>query len=294
MTSSKFSNRFKDCAFREFLPNQPPFKLGKFRYGTMIYYYYDVYVASSLEHYGEWSQLEIDFMCELLDPGDTVVDAGAFIGTHTLAFGNKVGINGRVLSFEVTKESFYCLAGNLMINNLYKTEAFHIALGKENGMLDVIVMDNVNCINNYGATGSLNHSPIDKQYVSEINTKKIEMRSLDSFNLAKCKLIKSDVEGMGLDILEGAKETIKRCKPCIFTEVDPPPLTGKSITDVGENRKLIDFVHEFDYNVYDATSPLFNPNNYFKNPTNIFPNIVSFAFFCCPKNWKIAGLPKLA
>ena len=293
MTSCKFSDRFSNCAFRNFLPNQPPFKLGKFRYGTMIYYYYDVYVASSLEQYGEWSQLEIDFMCDLLEPGDTVVDAGAFIGTHTLAFGHKVGSNGRVLAFEPTKESYYCLAGNLMINNLYKADAFQLALGKENGILDVIIMGDVNHINNYGATGSIEHAYIDAQYISKNNTKKVEMRSLDSFNLDKCKLIKGDVEGMGLSILEGAKKTIKKCKPCIFTEV-ASPTDGKSIAEIAENRKLIEFITGFGYAVYDATSPLFNPNNYFRNSKNVFPGIVSFAVFCCPSDWKIAGLTKLA
>lgn len=293
MTSCTFSDRFKNCTFKEYLPNQPPFKIGKFRYGTMVYYYYDVYVASSLEHYGEWSQLEIDFMCDLLDPGDTVIDAGTFIGTHTLAFGNKVGTNGRVLAFEITKESYYCLVGNVIINNLYKAEAFNVALGKEDGKIDVLVLEDVHTINNYGATGSISHSPIDKRYLSDANVKQIEMRSLDSFDLGKCKLIKIDAEGMSLDILEGAKETIKRCKSCVFTEVDTPP-PGKSIVDVEGNQKLIDFVRKFDYNVYDATSPLFNPNNYFKNPNNIFPNIVSFAVFCCPKDWNITGLPKLA
>jgi FkbM family methyltransferase len=273
------------------LPNQLPFKLGKFRYGTMIYYYYDVYVSSSLEQYGEWSQLEIDFMCNLLEPGDTVVDAGAFIGTHTLAFGHKVGPPGKVFAFEAAKESFYCLAGNLMINNLYKADAFQLAVGKEEGVLDLVSIGDVNHVNNYGGQGALEYSPIKGEIAKE-SMKKVEMRTLDSFNLNECKLIKIDVEGMSLDVLKGAKNTIEKCRPCIFTEVDSP--IGKHITDVEENQKLIAFMRNFGYNIYDATSPLFNPNNYFKNPNNIFPGIVSFAVFCCPDDWDITGLPKLS
>jgi FkbM family methyltransferase len=218
-------------------------------------------------------------MCSLIEPGDTIVDAGAFIGTHTLAFGQKVGFDGRVLAFEPTKESFYCLTGNIMINNVYKVEAMQIALGKEEGILDLVSVGNVNKPNNYGGLGSIDYSTNETTYI----TKKVKMKALDSFNLTECKLIKIDVEGMSLEVLEGAKNTIEKCRPCIFTEVD----------DFKHQKKLIKFMKNFGYNAYDATSPLFNPNNYFKNPNNIFPGIVSFAIFCCPNDWNTTGLPKL-
>jgi FkbM family methyltransferase len=289
--NDSYSSRINPIlASRKINPNQPPFVFNTFRYGVMIYYYYDIYVSGSLEQYGEWSQLEIDFMCNFLEEGDTVVDAGAFIGTHTLAFSRKVGITGKVYAFEPTKESFCCLAGNLMINNLYKTEVFQLALGKRNGILDLIDIGNVTSIDNYGGIGAVEYHPSwGKAHKDRI--KKVEMRTLDSFNIDQCKLIKIDAEGMSLDVLKGAKATIKKCRPSIFAEVDEPePGSGISIEEVTQNKKLIEFMKNFGYNVYDATSMLFNPNNYFNNSNNIFGNTVSFAVFCCPKDWNIEGL----
>lgn len=48
----------------------------------------------------------------------------------------------------------------------------------------------------------------------KINTEgECEFITLDSLNIDKADLIKIDVEGHQMEVLEGAKETLKRCKP---------------------------------------------------------------------------------
>lgn len=44
-------------------------------------------------------------------------------------------------------------------------------------------------------------------------------KPLDSLNIQKMDIVKIDVEGHELEVLEGAKETIKRCKP-IFIQIE--------------------------------------------------------------------------
>ena len=46
----------------------------------------------------------------------------------------------------------------------------------------------------------------------------IEMRTLDSFALQDVDFIKVDCEGAELAVLQGAVDTIARCKPCIIVE----------------------------------------------------------------------------
>ena len=55
---------------------------------------------------------------------------------------------------------------------------------------------------------------------AEVETHDVQLKSLDSFDLAQLDLFKIDVEGHELTVLEGARETLQRCKPTILVEVE--------------------------------------------------------------------------
>ena len=46
----------------------------------------------------------------------------------------------------------------------------------------------------------------------------VDMIPIDSLSLSSCQLVKIDVEGMELNVLEGAAQTLERCQPIVFTE----------------------------------------------------------------------------
>jgi FkbM family methyltransferase len=48
----------------------------------------------------------------------------------------------------------------------------------------------------------------------------VEVRTLDSFDFEDVAVIKIDVEGRELDVLRGARETVKRCRPVLLLEVE--------------------------------------------------------------------------
>ena len=56
------------------------------RHGYVLYNVNDRYIGRSVEHYGEWSPGETALFAQFCRPGHYVVDVGANIGTHTLAF----------------------------------------------------------------------------------------------------------------------------------------------------------------------------------------------------------------
>jgi FkbM family methyltransferase len=278
---------------RRLKPYEMPFKLIDCRYGRLIYYYYDVFIGSSLELYGEWAQLEIDFICKFLSSGDTVVDVGSFIGTHALSFAGAVGITGKVYAFEPNKFSYYCLSGNIVINNMFTIDAYNIALAVNEGSLEFPCID-IGAIMvpaNFGGYRS------EKNYDGK--RIKMECNNLDNFNLQNCKLIKVDAEGMNLDVLKGSKKTISKYKPFIAVEIEDED------TDL-----LYDFIRNFDYKIYNFDTDLFNPDNYFKNKKNLFSklyegvnlssdknslvcNLTSTAVFCAPKNVDV-NLPEIS
>lgn len=50
---------------------------------------------------------------------------------------------------------------------------------------------------------------------------KVELRTLDSFDLQEVDFLKCDCEGFEVFVMRGAAETIKRCKPVIIVEQKP-------------------------------------------------------------------------
>ena len=49
---------------------------------------------------------------------------------------------------------------------------------------------------------------------------KVPVVTIDSFGLAKLRLLKIDVEGMERAVLAGARQTITRCRPYLYFEAD--------------------------------------------------------------------------
>jgi hypothetical protein len=49
----------------------------------------------------------------------------------------------------------------------------------------------------------------------------IPLRTLDSFNLERIDLLKIDVEGYELEVLQGGAETVTRCRPVCIVEQRP-------------------------------------------------------------------------
>jgi Protein-L-isoaspartate(D-aspartate) O-methyltransferase (PCMT) len=69
-------------------------------------------IGTSLRLYGEWAEHEIRFLLNFIEPGCCVIDIGAYIGTHTLAFAKAVGPNGTVISIEAQDVIFRLLKTN--------------------------------------------------------------------------------------------------------------------------------------------------------------------------------------
>ena len=69
--------------------------------------------------------------------GVVVVDCGANIGVHTVAWAKGMTGWGQVLAIEAQERIFYALAGNITINNCFNARAFNAAVGAADGVLRV-------------------------------------------------------------------------------------------------------------------------------------------------------------
>jgi len=154
--------------------------------------------------------------------GDVMMlDGGANIGVITVECARHMYGWGQVMAIEAQERLFYALAGNIALNNCFNARARHAALGKAPGLLDVPQPD----YHQPASFGSLEivprtHSEFIGQPISyDSNTQKVDLVSVDSLCLTHLDLFKLDVEGMEQDVLSGAEETIKRCRPVLFVEV---------------------------------------------------------------------------
>jgi FkbM family methyltransferase len=86
------------------------------RHGVMAHFAADQCVGLSLREYGEWAEDEIALLAPYVSTGATVLDVGANVGTHTLAFARLAGPTGRVLAIEGHPETFALLSYNVVEN----------------------------------------------------------------------------------------------------------------------------------------------------------------------------------
>lgn len=241
------------------------------RYGKMIYNRNDLYVGKSLELYGEFSEIEVSALCELVKPGDTVLDIGANIGCMTVPLAQRVGPEGAVFAFEPNRLTFMNLCGNAALNSLRNVFCLPVGVGKEPGTMGYLEYDPETSLN----IGGL---PMD----SGLPTKTAIVR-LDSMPLPDCALIKIDVEGMETEVLQGAEQTIGKFRPLLYVENDRPEREADLLSTLCELR----------YRCFWHITPLFNPSNFAGNREDVFPGIVSLNMLCLPveMDFDTANLP---
>ncbi len=220
----------------------------------------DMFIGKSLELYGEWSEGEVVLFSHLLVPGDQVVEAGANIGAHTLALSRQVGPAGKVWALEPQKLVFQMLCANLGLSEIENVEPLHAAGGSQTGST-LIPRVGYGANANFGgvATGD--------------GEDKVPVIAIDELKLAHCKLIKIDVEGHEIDVLSGAVDTITRLRPCLFVEDDR----------ADQHPYLMELLRRFGYRAWWHCSPIFNPENFRRNPVNMFGNVLSINLFCLPE-----------
>jgi FkbM family methyltransferase len=240
------------------------------RHGTMMFNVHDRFIGRALDLYGEWCEAELRAVAPLLEPGCTVIDVGANIGTHTLAFSKSVGPNGRVIAFEPQRIVHQILCGNVALNSLTNVVILNAAAGDRAGHVRIPSIDPTKAYN-FGAVAVTEKSEGDL----------VEVVTIDALNLQSCRLIKIDVEGMEPTVILGARETIKRCEPALFVEnntVEKSAAVLKSISSIG-------------YKGYWHISPYFSARNYFGSAENIFAQYQPEAnLLCVPKHVTIEGL----
>jgi FkbM family methyltransferase len=203
-----------------------------------------------------------DNLFKLLKDNFYILDVGANIGYLTLQFARRCP-NGMVYAFEPDSDTFTSLSANVGLNNFNNVRLFHTAIGATQGTGELYKMHE----RNPGANRILSEKP------SDVRSETVDISTLDAHcenkSFERIDLIKIDVEGFELFVLEGAINVLRQWRPMLFVELvdDNLKLQGCS------GQAVVDFLKKLDYSILDAQTmqPLVESNTYYTD------------IICCPK-----------
>lgn len=166
-------------------------------------------------------------MGDRLSQGDLVLDIGANIGNHSLYLAAVVGCN--VIAYEPNRHLAEALSKSAQLNRLTKKLSVHpLGVGAKPTRAHFVAEVTSNLGSQQLALGDGD----------------IKVVTLDAQGLVKkrANAIKIDVEGMELDVLQGAVRLIERDQPILYVEC----------ATEAEFRQLIRFMRKQNYHYWDT------------------------------------------
>jgi FkbM family methyltransferase len=231
------------------------------RHGRMAFLRNDNIIGRSLRLYGEWAEAEIELAKVFLRPGDKVLDVGANIGTHSIAYGLLVGEYGEVISCEPHPYMFELLSRNTRENSPSQVKLLNTAVGASSGTLWMDLPAQEATLN----FGSLKASepfpgPQPQQERPQEARIPVARDCLDNLYQGPVRLLKIDVEGSEIHVLQGASQLLSIHRPIVMAESNT---TAYSLP-------VIQSLQSHDYVVYLHYAPSFRPANFRGEQHNIF------------------------
>jgi FkbM family methyltransferase len=195
---------------------------------------------------GAFERSTVATLRALVKAGDVVLDIGANIGAHTLGLAKNVGAAGKVYAFEPADFAFQKLLRNLALNpELEKrTKAAQAMLGAggekpPNGVYASWPLEKVDSV----------HPKHRGRFVS---TEGAVVDTLDGFvareKVSRINLIKMDVDGHELPVLQGCRSVLREQRPVIVMEMSP----YVHAEEQNSFAAVIELLKEFRYKIEDA------------------------------------------
>jgi FkbM family methyltransferase len=156
-------------------------------------------MAQLFERFVHPQEDELEILEKYLDGESVFLDIGANIGTITMPMAK---IAKTVLAFEPVPVNVDLLEENKKLNNSENVQIFPVALGATAGLVGLEAQGAAET-GTYSVRGEGN----------------IPLVTLDSLSTSPT-VIKLDVEGYEIDVLKGARETLKKYKPVILFEIN--------------------------------------------------------------------------
>ena len=145
-------------------------------------------------------------------PGATVVDVGANIGYNTIYAARRTGRSGRVVAVEPAPDNLAVLERNLAAARLSNVVVERAAAGRAAGTCDFYLR---------GATSAVNSLYPESCYAAVTGVLRVPVARLDELVDGEADLVKIDVEGAELEVLEGMSRLLRHPRLALIVEWHP-------------------------------------------------------------------------
>ncbi len=164
---------------------------------------------------GTYEPEQTSLFAELVKPGDVVYDIGAHYGYYTLLASKLVGKSGKVIAFEPSPANLARLYRHIQLNHRGNVQVLELAVSDHEGTARFETR-----------TGSgVGHLAADGPL--EVKLTALDLRH----DLPTPNVMKIDVEGAEVGVLEGAKSLLQCARPVIFLSLHGDDLK-KTCTDM--------------------------------------------------------------
>jgi FkbM family methyltransferase len=177
-----------------------------------------------------------------LRPGDWAIDIGANVGSVAGQLCRAVGPAGLVWAVEPLPRNVDRLRLLVETNGLQQLDVLPYALGSERGTATIRL----------SGDGSSGCSSFTASWISDgsldVRTERLDDLTADVDGGRQLRLVKLDVEGFELEVLEGAEATLRRWRPLVYCEFNDIILT-----DAGSSsEELLGAFRDLGYSVAPA------------------------------------------
>jgi len=160
-----------------------------------------------------WEKVSMKLWIELCKDATCIVDVGAHIGLYTLV-AKTINENATVHSFEPIERIYNKLTENLELNN-FQVHHARIALSDKDGVAYINDTDgealSLDCSLNYNEESS-------NSGLIQIQTNKLST-IIEKQNMQRIDVMKIDVEGHEVQLLDGMGNYLKSYKPTMIIEI---------------------------------------------------------------------------
>jgi FkbM family methyltransferase len=162
----------------------------------------DQFMLDEMHPDGRYQYNHLDAALGYISDFRVAVDGGAHVGTWTRVMADRFA---RVIAVEPSADTFEALCENVRAFGLANVEVKNVALGGAAGRVDMVLDGRAATLNNTGG----------RRIVEGSGT---PMEAIDDWGLETLGFLKLDVEGSEVVALQGARKTLRRCRPIVLFE----------------------------------------------------------------------------
>jgi FkbM family methyltransferase len=217
---------------------------------------------------GSFDPNELWFLGQILKPRMCFVDIGANEGLYSIYAAKKVGLSGKIFSFEPSPRERLWLKRNVQANHLVNIQVLPQALADVIGEAVLNLADAEH--NGQNTLGTFGY-----QGVTCVESVQVELTTLDllrkSGKIPKIDVIKMDVEGAEFKVLKGSVDILQNDRPLLLIELFDAALKGQnSSTD-----EVLEWLAELGYEIQEFDFKSGNPSMMIGKPVESSVNIIA-------------------